>query len=433
MNNNNLAQDLRKSLGLVEEAPLHIDDKTFNDLVSTKRTMYKSNYPHMTKEEFVPRDNPLRPVISPTTFLNLDCEKHASEKIDEWITMIRFTVKSGGYTPGGAYKLCKATMVGNAQKYWESLIAHTPIKEEIDREIFADGVLAIVVDALKREFCGFSLSTESLEKEQSLMALMKLQICDMCYFDNFACEFQKYYYNLDLAAQNYMSELFFAKLPDPWPEVAKTAFQLLLNEDKVVNGLGGRIQAVRYAMRKACTELQIEYVPGRYGCSSGTEEKPRTGYSSKKKSFKGYRKRRISRKDREDKRKSDRPGRFIRKRNNLRDKDRIDAFKKKYGKEPKCPKGKPLSNCSCCWVCGSKSHKADTCPQKNKRRENLRRVFFKNESLAYEPIDEEEFSDIDSEIDSIYEVVSEYETDNDESGLWTAQLFMINTTGADML
>ncbi|XP_050207628.1 uncharacterized protein LOC126657048 [Mercurialis annua] len=256
MNNNNLAQDLRKSLGLVEEAPLHIDDRTFNELVSTKRTMYKPNYPHRTKEEFVPRDNPLRPVISPAAFLNLDCEKHASEKIDEWITMIRFTVKSGGYTPGGAYELCKATMVGNAQKYWESLIAHTPIKEEIDKEVFADGVLAIVVDALKREFCGFSLSTESLEKEQSLMALMKLQICDMCYFDNFACEFQKYYYNLDLAAQNYMSELFFAKLPDPWPEVAKTAFQLLLNEDKVVDGLGGRIQAVRYAMRKACTELQ---------------------------------------------------------------------------------------------------------------------------------------------------------------------------------
>ena len=41
MNNSNLAQDLRKSLGLVDEAPLHIDDRTFNELVSTKRTLYK--------------------------------------------------------------------------------------------------------------------------------------------------------------------------------------------------------------------------------------------------------------------------------------------------------------------------------------------------------------------------------------------------------
>ncbi|WCJ29624.1 Capsid protein [Euphorbia peplus] len=300
----NLAQDLRKSLGLVEEVPLHIDDRTFNELLTTKRSMYKPNYPHRMKPEFVPRDNPLRPVISPSAFLNLDCEKHPSERIDEWITMIRFTIQSGSYTPDSAYELCKATMVGNAQKYWEMLVSHTPIREEIQKEVLTDEVLAIVVDALKREFCGFSLSTESLEKEQSLMALMKLQICDMCYFDNFACEFQRYYYNLDMASQNYMSEMFFAKLPEPWPEVAKTAFNLLLNEEKVVDGLGGRIEAVRYAMRKACTELQvrqdakrlpylnksccsqIEYVPGRYGCSSGSEEKPRTNYSSRKKNLK---------------------------------------------------------------------------------------------------------------------------------------------------
>ena len=41
-----------------------------------------------------------------------------------------------------------------------------------------------------------------------------------------------------MTSQKYMSELFFTKLLEPWPEVAKTAYQLYLNEDKVVEGLG---------------------------------------------------------------------------------------------------------------------------------------------------------------------------------------------------
>ena len=53
---------------LVDEAPLHIDDIIINELVSTKRTLYKPNYPHRMKEEFIPRDNPLKPVISPQLF-----------------------------------------------------------------------------------------------------------------------------------------------------------------------------------------------------------------------------------------------------------------------------------------------------------------------------------------------------------------------------
>lgn len=47
-----------------------------------------------------------------------------------------------------------------------------------------DGVLTIIIDTLKREFYVFSLSTETVENEQSLNVLMKLHICDMYYFDS---------------------------------------------------------------------------------------------------------------------------------------------------------------------------------------------------------------------------------------------------------
>ncbi|KAI4371558.1 hypothetical protein MLD38_019778 [Melastoma candidum] len=412
-----LAKDLRKALGLAEDAPVHLDNRTFNELVTAKREIYRPDYPHRTKQEFVPRDNVLKPIITPGAFLDIDCEKHVSEKIDEWLSLIRMTASAGILSPGSVYELCVAALMGTAQKYWKSLVAHTDIKEKIDQALTVDGVLAIIADALKREFCGFSLSTETVEKEQSLTALVKLQICDMCLFDSYVCEFQKYYYNLDVVSQQFILGTFFAKLPEPWLEVAQKAYELLLSEEKIVSGLGGKIQAVKYAMRKACTELQvkeaakklpylnksccsqIEYVPGRYGCDtrSTPEDSLKRRNFPRKRKFVGYNKKKVwPKKDVHRKQRGGpayKPRRFVRRRDNLKDKDRIDAFKRKHGREPKCPKGKPLSSCDCCWFCGSKDHKADSCPKKNQRRERLRMVFLDDRSheeevLAYEPVDE---------------------------------------------
>lgn len=61
---------------MVEEALIHMDEKIFKELMTTKKTMLKQNYPYKIKEEFISRDNPFRPIISLGSFLNLDCETH---------------------------------------------------------------------------------------------------------------------------------------------------------------------------------------------------------------------------------------------------------------------------------------------------------------------------------------------------------------------
>lgn len=53
LNASNLAQDLRRSLGLVEEASIHLDDSTFNKLMTMKRENFKLNFSYRTKEEFI--------------------------------------------------------------------------------------------------------------------------------------------------------------------------------------------------------------------------------------------------------------------------------------------------------------------------------------------------------------------------------------------
>lgn len=58
--------------------------------------------------------------------------------------------------------------------FWKSLESHTDIKETIKQMLIVDGVLTIIVDALKWEFCDFSLFTKNVEKELCLNAMMKL-------------------------------------------------------------------------------------------------------------------------------------------------------------------------------------------------------------------------------------------------------------------
>lgn len=99
------------------------------------------------------------------------------------------TTKAGNYSSKTTYELCATTFMGNTKKFKNLLLAYTDIKENIDTMLLLDKVLTIVTDVLKREFYGFSLLIETIEKEQSLVALIKLQICDRFYFKNYAYEF----------------------------------------------------------------------------------------------------------------------------------------------------------------------------------------------------------------------------------------------------
>lgn len=107
----------------------------------------------------------MRPAISPSTFLNLDCEKYVLQKKDKWLSLIRITTRASDYPLKNTYELCTAIVIGNTKNFWNFRLAHINIKDKIDAKLTSDGVLAIVADALNRQFCGFSLSTNTIKKE----------------------------------------------------------------------------------------------------------------------------------------------------------------------------------------------------------------------------------------------------------------------------
>ena len=86
--------------------------------------------------------------------------------------------------------------------------------------------------------------------------LYNLQICDINYFDAYVCEFERYYYQAEVAASiqtslNFHNDMFFKKPPYPWCHVIfserKESYRL-----ERTDTLGGRIEFARMTLALEC-------------------------------------------------------------------------------------------------------------------------------------------------------------------------------------
>lgn len=90
------------------------------------------------------------------------------------VNLIHTTVKARGYSLNASYELCEATLVGTAHKFWVFLLSQTDTRDKLGQEPTVDVILAIAAYALRRELSGFSLSMETVEKEQFFKWLDKV-------------------------------------------------------------------------------------------------------------------------------------------------------------------------------------------------------------------------------------------------------------------
>jgi hypothetical protein len=161
-----------------------------------------------------------------------------------------------------------------------------------------------VYELLVKEFKGWKDTIESKEafSNQNLWKITNLRICNMCYVDNFICEFQSYYYNIDNSTRisRNLIDLFYDKLPKGVSTQVKTFYTSILAEGKVEDSLGGRITSLKLWLQDMCNQKiakreakislccnKLQEKVGNYGCNS--KKKPRrigSQKSYKKKKFK---------------------------------------------------------------------------------------------------------------------------------------------------
>lgn len=372
--------------------------QTYNE----RNPIYQNMKYRRIPEEYKPKID----IAEEKTNLNLDCVIDANATISRWFNkigaLLQLNDKFKELDQISIFNYIMYRTEGNVHAYLQDLT-------ETDKAILigskAIETLEKITIQIYKQFTGYDKTDESVEllNKKNWHHLVNLSICDMCYLENYICEFEKIYYALTPQYQKQAIGMFFNKLPIEIAFEVESSFQTAVNEGSLAYTLGGRKTAIRNWLKKQCTQETIRKSNiklccknitdpiGKYGC-----EKPR---SSRKKRFKKYPYKKRFRKSsykRFNKYKKYNPKRYFRKR----------RFGKKKQQEY-CPKGK--KDCKC-WICEEIGHYANECPQKSKKKEKtevLKMAF----DIGLEPI--EELSDIESN-ESIYSYSSDEESSEEE-------------------
>jgi hypothetical protein len=353
--------------------------------------------------------------------LNLDCLTNAEEIMKQWIAKIALTTQidniikemdSNNYLKYLTYKTTGSVfnylMDINIQSFTNG-ISNLELLQEIGNKIY-------------QEFLG-GISTnertvaDQYEQDRIKYILNKIRICDMCQFEEFTCQYIKYYYQLEPQERPPYVDIFINKIPYPLSATIKRQFENNKTLQLVPPTLEGIIRTVRDYILLQCTQEtertqltkvtnccpKFEYIPQEFGCKPNFSRRGRriNQYRNNKKHYKKqyhkfkpwYKKKRYH---------------MYRKKYNPINQRK---YWKNKNKQKYCPKGK--KQCKC-WICQEEGHYANECPNKNKKQEKVK-LLNQLAQVNLEPIED----DIISEEELWYletddEIESEISSDESE-------------------
>ncbi|KAL2534205.1 CCHC-type domain-containing protein [Abeliophyllum distichum] len=194
-----------------------------------------------------------------------------------------------------------ASTRGNARAYLENF--DFTVKNEIWKDSYPSipNFVKKIVEQLYKQFTGqtyevFKSERTTIQGVDTMNHLEKISICDMCYFENFCCEFSKYFYICHPSSWTAQVEKFIRKLPEPFNydvlELFDKAVKLQENSgDRRINNqsdasLGLAISITRDLLAHKCKESYLvkssrravaknprlccdnymDRIPGKYGC-----------------------------------------------------------------------------------------------------------------------------------------------------------------------
>ena len=329
------------------------------------------------------------------TILDLDCSDDVLKEILRWTSEITAeflrseTLQNLGKID--AFEYIRSRTTGNANQL---LLGADPeqiknLVSEINSNI---ELIDEVAKVIEKEFLGTEITDINGGEyiiQEAFWSITNLRICNMCYLDNYVCEFSKYYYKLDNTRKQQALDLFFNKLPKTVANEATKYYTENLSKGIYQNTLGGKISAIKHWLKIECQKKEAKREAkislccskqndriNEYGCNSSNSKKYKKYKKLRKIPYKKY----IN--TPKNKRKN-----FFRE-------------KKNY-----CPSGK--KKCTC-WLCHEEGHYANKCPKKQNKKEEVKMAIDLDLEPIYSSSDEENISY------SIYEIVTDNEYSSEE-------------------
>ncbi|KAL2493318.1 Uncharacterized protein Adt_28946 [Abeliophyllum distichum] len=209
----------------------------------------------------------------------------------------------------------------------------------------------------------------------------------MCYFENYCCEFSKYFYICPVEQWENLVVKFIRKLPNPFNHEVLDLFNAAIDKQRRTldpklgaspkTSLGLVISLTRDLLAEKCKENILvrdstraigknpricfdrykSQIPSQYGCFPEKKRQPRK-YKKKNYRFRKYKK--------PYKKKFFRKRKFFKKKpeNSKGKTDKSKMDKKKF-----CPKNK--KNCRC-WLCNETGHYANECPARIQNEDRVK-------------------------------------------------------------
>lgn len=363
---------------------------------------------------------------SGTNMLNLDCVTNRRQLIEEWDAEMRLIIQTDDYLRDD-FDLIQTLMInkisGNVKKVFEGL----------DLAAFQKGsgedFLRHITNAFYSIFVGADYlldgeATRAKEAEEARTRLTRLQICNLCYLEEFFCDYETNMMVLPLTEWPAHVESFLRKIP--FVGEKSLAEYKKLSTETAKSSLAGAKQIVRKQMEKHCKDRQIKkQLRGSNMCCPDFIG-PDTIYGCKPKELKSHYKRKYkkkykfgktSKKKYQSKRKDKRKDHYFRKKKRgshgrKRDQQEWQAPEdpKEQDKKKFCPQGKPTCKC---WVCNEVGHYARDCTKKTAQTLKAVIEYVSENELEYVYSDDE-LSDYESD-DSLYYLTEEEEEDEDGS------------------
>lgn len=343
--------------------------------------------------------NKFQPKVDPgiqltSDVLDLDCQADPLKVLTLWNNRLHIFIQLEdsikNLSPSDMFNYILHKTTGNVHYY---LLNMPQTTRESLHGSNADSTFGNVSRNILREFLGVRQTQIEVQnkEEEFIWKITNLKICNMCYFENYVCEFQEYYYQLSGNNRDRMKEIFLEKLPEHVASQVKEEFKIKLGTEQVQDTLGGRISICRKWLQRKCIDKAVSKetdinlccqkvlgLPHDYGCSKSKKFRTKHKKSSFRRGGRWYK----SSYKKYKKSKPENKKQFFKKRNKFRRKDVRET----------CPQGKP--DCRC-WLCNEEGHYANKCPKRfDKKKENqmLRMAF----DLGFEPIEDSDFeSDID--------------------------------------
>ena len=195
------------------------------------------------------------PIHSRGVWLDIDCVADRTKTIHDWVQAVNLASAHQGMDAQTSQHYFEFTLRGITKEWFE----HFKLSQDYinwKETIKNDGNAISFAQPFYQNFCGHDGKSGVIRCEIAKQHLAGISLCDLSYFDEYTCEYEKHYYTLKPigAEDEIYKQMYIQKLPEPWNQ---QIWENIRTKPLDYHTLGGHIQRAKEFIRDVCIKNHL--------------------------------------------------------------------------------------------------------------------------------------------------------------------------------